>query len=72
MARRTSLSSRIDRVRCKDTFPLKHETLEYSAKHFIDALDYILAGNAQEANFSLNKAILNIETFYDWSVDVKE
>lgn len=65
-----TLLTRIGQVRCRDAFPLKQETLVYSVKHMIDAINYIDDGNLEEANFSINKSLLNIEAFQDWSVDV--
>ncbi len=60
----------INQVKCKNDFPLKHETLEYSVRHLIDAIDYADKGDYDEATLSINKATLNIENFLDWSVDV--
>lgn len=65
-----SLLKKINLVKCKSEFPLKHETLEYSIRHMIDAIDYANNGDYVEMNYSLEKAILNAETFQDWSVDV--
>lgn len=65
-----TLLFKINLVKCKDDFPLKHETLEYSVRHMIDAITYADEGNFVEANQSINKSLLNVETFQDWTVDV--
>lgn len=62
----------INQVECKNDYPLKHETLEYSVKHFLDALDYADQGDFEKVNQSLNYAVINIERFNDWSVDTGE
>mgnify|MGYP001367790196 FL=1 len=64
------LLSKINQVDCRNDFPLKHETLEYSVRHMIDAIEYADKGDFVEANYSINKSLLNVETFQDWSVDV--
>ena len=66
------LQLKINQVECKNDYPLKHETLEYSVKHFLDALDYADQGDFEKVNQSLNYAIINIERFNDWSVDMGE
>ena len=65
-----SLLTRINQVKCKSDFPLKQETLVYSVKHMIDAMNYMDKGNYEEATLSINKSLLNVENFQDWSVDV--
>ena len=65
-----SLLTRINQVKCKSDFPLKQETLVYSVKHMIDAINYIDKGNYEEATLSINKSLLNVENFQDWSIDV--
>jgi len=69
-SRLESLLSKINQVKCRDDFPLKQETLEYSVRHMIDAIEYADKGNFVEMNYSINKSLLNVETFQDWSVDV--
>lgn len=64
------LLSKINRVGCRDDFPLKHETLEYSVRHMIDAIEYADKGDFAEMNRSIEKSLLNVETFQDWSVDI--
>jgi len=64
-----SLLIRINQVKCKSDFPLKHETLVYSVKHMIDAIDYADKGDYAEMNYSIEKSLLNVETFQDWSID---
>jgi len=65
-----SLLDKMNYVKCKDDFPLKHETLEYSVKHMIDAIDYADEGDYEQMNFSINKSLLNVETFQDWTIDI--
>ena len=65
-----SLLTRINQVKCKSDFPLKQETLVYSVKHMIDAINYMDKGNYEEATLSINKSLLNVENFQDWSIDV--
>jgi len=65
-----SLLIRINQVKCKSYFPLKQETLVYSVKHMIDAINYMDKGNYEEATLSINKSLLNVENFQDWSIDV--
>lgn len=66
----TALLSRINQLDCRDAFPLKHETLEFAARHFNDALKAMDANNFDGAAESLDKAALNAERFNDWSVDM--
>lgn len=66
------LKEKIDAVKCKERYPLKHETLAYSVKHMLDALDYTDQGDYESANQSINAALINVEQFNDWSVDVGE
>jgi len=65
-----ALLARINQVKCREEFPLKHETLVYSVKHMIDAMDYGNKGDYEEMNNSINKSLLNVESFQDWTVDV--
>lgn len=64
------LLARIDDVYCKEEFPLKQETLEFAATHFRDALDATGRGDLVEANRALDRSLLNVDRFNDWSVDV--
>jgi hypothetical protein len=57
-------------VKCAYKYPLKQETLEYSIIHMIDAVQYAKAENLSEMQTSLNKVELNVEQFYNWSVDM--
>ncbi len=66
----TSFQDRINRVECKDKYPLKHETLEYTVKHMIDFLDYILEEDYPKAQQAMNKVELNVNQFQNWSVDM--
>lgn len=66
------LKVKIDAVKCKENYPLKHETLEYSVKHLLDALDYVDQNDYEGANQSINAALINVEQFNNWSVDVGE
>ena len=65
-----ALLVRINQVKCREEFPLKQETLVYSVKHMIDAMDYGNMGNYEEMYFSINKSLLNVESFQDWTIDV--
>jgi len=66
----TKLLARVDNIPCKNTFPLKHETLEYSVYHLLEAIKYTDNGNNIEASRSLDKALLNAERYANWSLDV--
>lgn len=66
----SGLQTQIRGLQCQERFPLKHETLEFSASHLMAALKAVQSGNSEEATTSLNLALLNIERFNDWSVDV--
>ena len=68
--RSISLQSEARNVRCKDSYPLKQETLEFTIKHWLDALNYAELGDFQEASYSLEKSMLNFEAIYDWTMDV--
>lgn len=57
-------------VKCKESYPLKQETLEYTIKHWLDAMNYAELGDFQEATYSLEKAELNFNAFNDWTMDV--
>ena len=65
-----SLQGEVNRLPCKSTFPLKHETLEYAVKHTRDAVAYAQEGEYVRANQALDRAIINVERFNDWSLDV--
>lgn len=65
-----ALLSEARNVKCKDSYPLKQETLEYSIKHMLDALNYFEQGQIEDAKISLQKSTLNVEAFSDWSMDV--
>lgn len=65
-----SLLLKINQVECRNDFPLKQETLEYSVRHMIDAIEYADKGDFVETNYSINKSLLNVENFQDWSVDI--
>ena len=66
----TSLLSDINRLECKDAYPLKHETLEFAARHFRDAMAAMDDGDAVAAAEALDAATLNASQFNNWSVDV--
>lgn len=66
----TAVLTKIRQLECREAFPLKHETLEFSATHFQDALDAMDDGDLDGASESLDAAILNAERFNDWSVDM--
>ena len=66
----TVLLTKINNVKCRDKFPLKQETLVYSVKHMIDAIDYADKGDYLSMNQSIEKSLLNVETFQDWTVDI--
>ena len=65
-----ALQGKINSVECRRRFPLKHETLEYSVIHMLEALDHADDGDNYKALQSVNRAILNVEMFNDWTVDV--
>lgn len=66
----TAVLVRINRLDCRDEFPLKHETLEFTATHFRDALNAMDNGDAVAAANSLDLATVNATQFNNWSVDV--
>ena len=66
----TAVLVKINRLDCRDEFPLKHESLEYTAIHFRDAMEAMNDGDAASASESLSAATLNAERFNDWSVDM--
>lgn len=66
-----TLRARAGRVECRHEYPLKQETLEYAINHTLEALTAFDAGDAAGANRSLDFALLNVERFQDWSVDVR-
>lgn len=66
----TAVLTKINQLECREAFPLKHETLEYAARHFRDALDAMDAGDLDGAAESIDAAALNAERFNDWSVDM--
>lgn len=65
-----SILKGIRSMKCADAFPLKQETLEYTAIHFNNALDSFLADDLVKMNESMDSAVLNTEWFYDWSLDM--
>lgn len=66
----TTVLTKINQLDCREAFPLKHETLEFAARHFRDALDAMDAGDLDGATESIDAAALNAERFNDWSVDM--
>lgn len=66
----TAVLTKINQLDCREAFPLKHETLEFAARHFRDALDAMDAGDLDGAAESIDAAALNAERFNDWSVDM--
>lgn len=64
------LQRQVNSVECPDEYPLKHETLEYAIIHTLDALEAFEAGDGIEANRALDRALLNVERFQRWPVDV--
>ena len=66
----TAVLTRINQLECRDAFPLKHESLEFTARHFRDALDAMDDGDLDGAAESLDAAALNAARFNDWSVDM--
>jgi len=64
------LMARVNNIECRSDYPLKQETLLFSIQHYKDAIDALNRGDADEANQSLDLAIINAERFNDWSVDV--
>jgi len=65
-----AMQSEARNVKCKESYPLKQETLEFTIKHWLDALTYAEKGDFQEASYSLEKAMLNFDAFNDWTMDV--
>ena len=65
-----TLMGRINTLKCRDEFPLKHETLEFTAVHFLEALDAAGSGDVVKAGQELDLAIINAERFNNWSVDI--
>lgn len=65
-----AMQSEARNVKCKDSYPLKQETLEFTIKHWLDALTYAEKGDFQEASYSLEKGMLNFDAFNDWTMDV--
>ena len=61
----------INSMSCRNAFPLKQETLEYSARHFLDVLKHAESGDLAAMQTAINRMELNVDTFYDWSVDMK-
>lgn len=59
-----------NRLQYKDEFPLKHETLEYTIKHTLDAVAYADRGDTVSAEQAMNRALLNQQRFDDWTLDV--
>jgi hypothetical protein len=60
----------INAMSCRRAFPLKQETLEYSARHFFNALKYAEAGELESMTESINKMELNVNAFDNWSLDM--
>ena len=50
----------ISQVQCKDKFPLKHETLEYTVIHMMDFLVYMLDEDYTKAQQAMHKVELNV------------
>jgi len=65
-----ALLVRINNVECRESFPLKHETLEYAVRHTISALEYADKGDYEMATQLMNKASINIDAFFDWTMDI--
>lgn len=65
-----SILGDINSMRCRKAYPLKQETLEYTARHFIDALEYVESGDLEGMAVSINRMELNVNSFYDWSFDM--
>lgn len=61
---------RVNRLRCRDEYPLKHETLEYTIRHTLDSLDYMDDGENVKALESMDRALVNVNRFNDWTVDI--
>jgi hypothetical protein len=61
-----------ENVNCAYKYPLKQETLEYSIIHMLDVVKYAKEGELVEMQHAINRVELNVETFYDWSVDMGE
>lgn len=66
----TAVIVRINRLDCRDEFPLKHETLLFTATYFRDALTAVDEGDATAAEQALDLATFNAERFHNWSVDI--
>lgn len=65
----TAVVVKINRLDCRDEFPLKHETLLFTATYFRDALTAVDAGDATAAAQAFDLAAVNAERFNNWSVD---
>ena len=65
-----ALLTKIDHLPCKDTYPFKHETLELTVRHTIDAIHFSGDGDDIAASQSLDKALATITEFKDWNFDV--
>ena len=57
-------------LECADSYSLKQETLEKSIEHMIDVVRYAEDENYSSMQTSLNRVELNVERFYNWSVDI--
>ncbi len=66
----TAVVVKINRLDCGDDFPLKHETLLFTATYFRDALTAVDAGDATAASQALDLAAVNAARFNNWSVDI--
>lgn len=65
-----TLKIKAEYLECADRYPLKQETLEKSIEHMIDVVRYVEDENYSSMQTSLNRVELNVERFYDWSVDI--
>jgi hypothetical protein len=62
--------SDINSMKCRNAYPLKQETLEDTARHFITALDSLEGGNLSAFQSAMNGMELKASAFYDWSIDM--
>jgi hypothetical protein len=65
-----ALQGRIDGLPCRSSYPLKHETLQFTLTHLLNALAYADSGDFTRMNQSLDKSLLNAQRFSDWTVDL--
>ena len=66
----TAVVVKINRLDCQEEFPLKHETLLFTATYFRDALEAVDAGDATAADQAFDLAAVNAARFNNWSVDM--